>query len=72
MLSWYDPRVAGLVPKDETVRTLSEEQAGDMMWTPDIVVTNTELHGDRVVATSFQEDFNGKESLTIARRCTFF
>ncbi|CAK9089847.1 unnamed protein product [Durusdinium trenchii] len=61
MLSWYDPRVAGLVPKDETVRTLSEEQAGDMMWTPDIVVTNTELHGDRVVATSFQEDFNGKE-----------
>lgn len=60
MLRWYDPRVAGLVPKDcivsshavdpmpnltefaksasvckdQTGRTLSDEQAQELMWTP--------------------------------------
>jgi len=64
MLRWYDPRVAGLVPKDQTGRTLSEEQAHELMWTPDVVVTNTELEGERIVSTSFHVSMDGMVNKT--------
>lgn len=64
MLQWYDPRVSGLVPKEQIGRTLSEGQAQDLMWTPDVIVTNAELQGRNVISTSFHVSVDGMVNKT--------
>eukprot|EP00435_Cladocopium_sp_Y103_P026644 s290_g6.t1 len=64
MLQWYDPRVSGLVPKDQIGRTLSEGQAQDLMWSPDVIVTNAELQGRSVISTNFHVSVDGMVNKT--------
>eukprot|EP00438_Fugacium_kawagutii_P023345 Skav218608 [mRNA] locus=scaffold3208:41911:43167:+ [translate_table: standard] len=64
MAQWYDPRVSGLVPKDQSGRTLSEKQAQELIWTPDVIVTNAELQGQNVISTSFYVSVDGTVNKT--------
>ncbi|CAJ1379768.1 unnamed protein product [Effrenium voratum] len=59
MLSWHDPRAAGLVPKEHQTRTLSQQQAQKLLWTPDVEVTNIELDGFQVISTSYVVSLDG-------------
>ncbi|CAE7414138.1 GLRB [Symbiodinium natans] len=62
--SWHDPRAAGLVPQDLRHRILSSDQATQLMWMPDIVITNVEIEGQQVVSTSIYVDDSGNVNKT--------
>lgn len=53
-LKWIDPRVIKWVPEGLERVVLSDSQAINKIWIPDIVVTNHELGGLQVISTSVE------------------
>jgi hypothetical protein len=63
-LRWTDPRVAQLVPQGESSLSLSEDEAKNSIWTPDIVLTNADFKGNKVVSTTFFVNYDGSVNKT--------
>jgi hypothetical protein len=59
-LKWKDPRVTQFVPPGIDRLVLSDSQAIDKIWIPDMVITNHELLGMQTISTSVEVFRNGE------------
>mmetsp|Transcript_33261 Transcript_33261/g.72593 ORF Transcript_33261/g.72593 Transcript_33261/m.72593 type:complete len:409 (-) Transcript_33261:132-1358(-) len=67
---WSDPRVISLVPPNSMNITLPTERAVELMWLPDIVVTNRAIKGSEVISSAVFADRNGIVSRVERRMAT--
>jgi len=56
--------VAQLVPQGESSLSLSEAEAKNSIWTPDITLTNADFGGKQVVSTTFFVNYDGSVNKT--------
>jgi len=54
-LSWHDPRTVKLIPKGASTIQLSQEEASNEVWLPEIVVTDQSVHNSvQIVSTAVE------------------
>lgn len=58
-LQWLDPRTTRLIPQKVKVLTLSQENARQRLWMPDIEITNRGIRGYEKISTSISINRDG-------------
>lgn len=58
-LKWKDPRVANVIPHGHPWVTVSSDVAADMMWIPDVMISNRDRGGVDIISENFNASRTG-------------
>mmetsp|Transcript_7060 Transcript_7060/g.15201 ORF Transcript_7060/g.15201 Transcript_7060/m.15201 type:complete len:404 (-) Transcript_7060:80-1291(-) len=67
---WSDPRVVSLVPPSDVNITFPIERAIELMWLPEITITNRAISGSEVISSAVFVDRSGTVSKVERRMAT--